>query len=103
MQTFSSRDVQNHWGTVVDIAKREPVTVTQYGREAFMLVPVELGREAMRLHSASQAVGVLQAAAPAPEPSTVTILDFLSEPLTGGRSGSEIDASLAHERDAWDK
>ena len=103
MQTFSSRDVQNHWGTVVDIAKREPVTVTQYGREAFMLVPVELGREAMRLQSASQAVGVLKAAAAAPKTNAVTILDFLSEPLTGGRSGREIDAGVALERDAWDK
>ena len=116
MQTFSSREVQNHWGKVTDIAKRVPVTVTQYGREAFMLVPVELGREAVRLHhangfkEASGAVSAPQKAesgssqeSPVPNAAEISILDFLMAPLPGGRSSQEIGAALAADRDAWDK
>ena len=33
----------------------------------------------------------------------MTILDFLSEPIEGGRTRVEIDAALKADRDSWDK
>ena len=54
MQTFSSRELQTRFGAVLDVAKREPVTVTQYGRPSVMIVPFEIGQEAVRVHSASR-------------------------------------------------
>ena len=33
----------------------------------------------------------------------MTILDFLSEPVAGGKTREEIDASLNADRDSWDK
>lgn len=32
-----------------------------------------------------------------------TLLDFLSDPVSGGRSREDIDTSLNSDRDAWDK
>jgi len=32
MKTFASSDVQSRFGEVLDLAKRGPVAVTQYGR-----------------------------------------------------------------------
>ncbi len=43
-----SREVQNHFGAVLDMAKREPVTVTQYGRPVVTLMSHELAQEARR-------------------------------------------------------
>ena len=34
---------------------------------------------------------------------SMTILDFLSEPVAGGRTREEIDAALNADRDSWDK
>ncbi len=41
MKTLPSRDVQNRFGAVLDTAKREPVTVTQYGRPVVVMMSVE--------------------------------------------------------------
>lgn len=41
MKTFASREVQTRFGTVLDTAKREPVTVTQYGRPVVVMMNVE--------------------------------------------------------------
>ena len=54
MQTYTSRELQTRFGMVIDTAKREPVTVTQYGRPAVMIVPYEIGQEAVRAHNAAR-------------------------------------------------
>ena len=64
MQTYSSRDVQTRFGTVLDVAKREPVTVTQYGRPSVMIVPFEIGQEAVRVHSGARFADFLAAMPP---------------------------------------
>lgn len=47
-KTFASREVQTRFGTVLDTAKREPVTVTQYGRPVVTMMNFELAEEAQR-------------------------------------------------------
>jgi prevent-host-death family protein len=64
MPTFSSREVQNRFGAVMDMAKKEPVTVTQYGREAVMIVPTAIGKEAIRLYNASRFAEFMKAMPP---------------------------------------
>ncbi len=41
MKTLPSREVQTRFGAVLDAAKREPVTVTQYGRPVVVMMGVE--------------------------------------------------------------
>ncbi|WOP15520.1 type II toxin-antitoxin system Phd/YefM family antitoxin [Ottowia sp. SB7-C50] len=41
MKTLPSREVQTRFGAVLDAAKREPVTVTQYGRPVVVMMSVE--------------------------------------------------------------
>ena len=65
MQTFSSRDVRTRFGAVLDIAKREPVTVTQYGRPSVMILPFEIGQEAVLALSAAHFADLLAALPPA--------------------------------------
>lgn len=48
VKTMPSREVQNRFGAVLDLAKREPVTVTQYGRPVVTLMSHELAQEAQR-------------------------------------------------------
>lgn len=48
MQTFSSRDVQTRFGAIMDIAKRDAVTITQYGRPVVVMMNVDDAQEAMR-------------------------------------------------------
>lgn len=48
MQTLTSRDVQTRFGAVLDLAKREPITITQYGRPVIVMMSVE---EALQLQS----------------------------------------------------
>ena len=48
MQTLTSRDVQTRFGAVLDLAKREPITITQYGRPVIVMMSVE---EAQQLQS----------------------------------------------------
>jgi len=47
-KTLPSREVQNRFGAVLDLAKREPVTVTQYGRPVVTLMSHEMAQEAQR-------------------------------------------------------
>lgn len=46
MKTFASREVQSHFGAVLDAAKREPVMVTQYGRPVVVMMNYEDALEA---------------------------------------------------------
>ena len=48
MQTFSSREVQTRFGAVMDIAKRDAATITQYGRPVVVMMNVDDAHEAMR-------------------------------------------------------
>lgn len=48
MQSLTSRDVQTRFGAVLDMAKREPITITQYGRPVIVMMSVE---EAQQLQS----------------------------------------------------
>ena len=41
MKTLPSREVQTRFGAVLDTAKREPVTVTQYGRPVVVMMSVD--------------------------------------------------------------
>lgn len=41
MKTLPSREVQSRFGAVLDVAKREPVTVTQHGRPVVVMMSVE--------------------------------------------------------------
>lgn len=45
-KTFASREVQTRFGAVLDTAKREPITVTQYGRPVVTMMNFEVAREA---------------------------------------------------------
>ena len=47
-KTIASREVQSRFGAVLDAAKREPVTVTQYGRPVVTMMNFELAEEAQR-------------------------------------------------------
>lgn len=62
-KTIPSREVQNHFGAVLDLAKREPVTVTQYGRPVVTLMSHELALEAQRA-LAGRRMGALLRALP---------------------------------------
>ena len=44
--TFTSRDFQAQIGLAMDTAKREPVTVTQWGRPTVTLMSYQLAQEA---------------------------------------------------------
>ena len=46
--TIPSREVQNRFGAVLDAAKREPITVTQYGRPVVTMMSVERAAEGER-------------------------------------------------------
>jgi prevent-host-death family protein len=72
MQTLTSRDVQTRFGAVLDLAKREPITVTQYGRPSVMIVPLSIGEEAVRQHNASRFAEFLDVM-PAPNPQAPTL------------------------------
>ncbi len=72
MQTLTSRDVQTRFGAVLDLAKREPITVTQYGRPSVMIVPIAIGEEAVRQHNALRFADFLDAI-PAPAPAAPEI------------------------------
>ena len=48
MQIVASRDLQARIGAILDLAKREPVTVTQHGRPAVMMVHIDIGDETPR-------------------------------------------------------
>jgi antitoxin (DNA-binding transcriptional repressor) of toxin-antitoxin stability system len=104
MQTFTSREAQTRWGTVTDIAKKEPVTVTQYGRPSFMLLPIEIGQEALRLNIARQRAHEIQSELdekPLPSRRSLGMLKFLQEARATTRTRTEIDQALNADRASW--
>ena len=66
MQIVASRDLQARIGAILDLAKREPVTVTQHGRPAVMMVPIDIGEEAVRQFNARRLAQWLADVPPAP-------------------------------------
>lgn len=66
MQTISSREVQNKFGSVANIVKSgEPVTVTQYGQPTMMILPFALGEAALRHVGVQRFVSFLDGLPPA--------------------------------------
>lgn len=53
-QTFTSREMQTRFGAVMDIAKREHVTITQHGRPVVAMVSVEDAAELRRIRAARE-------------------------------------------------
>ena len=61
MKTLPSKEVQNRFGQVTNMVLRgEDVVVTQYGEPTLMIVPYEVGTEAMRLYKAEQMKSFMQ-------------------------------------------
>lgn len=61
MKTLPSREVQNNFGQVANmVIGGEEIVVTQYNRPTLMIVPYEIGKEAMRLYRAEQMVKFMQ-------------------------------------------
>jgi antitoxin (DNA-binding transcriptional repressor) of toxin-antitoxin stability system len=57
MKTLPSREVQNNFGQVANmVIGGEEIVVTQYNRPTLMIIPYEIGKEAMRLYRAEQMV-----------------------------------------------
>ncbi|MBK9444118.1 MAG: hypothetical protein IPN53_23655 [Comamonadaceae bacterium] len=52
MQTIASRKVQSRVGATLDIAKGEPVTITQYGRPVVTMMNADLAQKALRVYQA---------------------------------------------------
>lgn len=59
MKTIRSSDVQSRFGEVLDQAKRDPVTITQYGRPVVVMMGYEEATEAMRLLAARKMIDML--------------------------------------------
>jgi prevent-host-death family protein len=51
MQTLTSRDVQTRFGAVLDLAKREPITITQYGRPVIVMMSFEEAKQLQSLRA----------------------------------------------------
>ncbi len=61
MKTLPSKEVQNRFGQVANMVLRgEDVIVTQYGEPTLMIVPYDVGAEAMRLYKAEQMKNFMQ-------------------------------------------
>lgn len=61
MKTLPSKEVQNRFGQVANMVLRgEDVVVTQYGEPTLMIVPYDVGTEAMRLYKAEQMKNFMQ-------------------------------------------
>lgn len=57
MKTLPAREVQNNFGQVTNTVLRgEEVVVTQYNKPTLMILPYEIGLEAMRLYKAEQMI-----------------------------------------------
>lgn len=55
MKTLPSKEVQNKFGQVANLVLRgEEVVVTQYGNPTLMILPYDVGTEAMRLYQAEE-------------------------------------------------
>lgn len=62
MQTITSVEVQNKFGSVANIVKSgEPVAVTQYGTPTMMILPFALASVALREYNAKRMVNFMQA------------------------------------------
>ena len=75
MQTLSSVEVQNRFGSIANIVKGgEPVAVTQYGTPTMMILPYALATEALRDYKARKLAQFMDAmpAAHADAPSLTT-------------------------------
>ena len=66
-QTVTSREVQTRFGAVMDMAKREHVTITQHGRPVVALVSVEDAAELRRIRAARELMQFLSRLGPVPE------------------------------------
>jgi antitoxin (DNA-binding transcriptional repressor) of toxin-antitoxin stability system len=68
MQTLSSVEVQNSFGSIDNIVKSgEPVAVTQYGTPTLMILPYSLAAEALRDYHARK-LAEFMAATPSADP-----------------------------------
>lgn len=76
MQTFSSRDVQQKFGTVIDLAKREPITVTQYGRPVVVIMSVQEAKAVERQQAGSRLAAFLRQLPLSPQAETLTDEDI---------------------------
>ena len=59
MKTIASSLVQSRFGEILDIAKRDPVTVTQYGRPVVTMMSYEDAQEALRLKAGQKMMNLL--------------------------------------------
>ena len=57
---LASREVQTRFGAVLDAAKHEPITVTQYGRPVVTMMSFERGEEAKRMLAGREMSGFLR-------------------------------------------
>jgi prevent-host-death family protein len=74
VKTLSSVEVQNRFGSIVNIVKSgEPVAVTQYGTPTMMILPYALAAEALRAHHARKLAEFMDAV-----PSTDTVAPVLT-------------------------
>ncbi len=71
-QVFTSREIQTRFGAVMDIAKREHVTITQHGRPVVALVSVEDAAELRRIRAARELTQFLSALPPMPDTQAMT-------------------------------
>ena len=71
-QVFTSREIQTRFGAVMDIAKREHVTITQHGRPVVALVSVEDAAELRRIRAARELTRFLSALPPVPDTQAMT-------------------------------
>ena len=71
-QTFTSREMQTRFGAVMDIAKRQHVTITQHGRPVVAMVSVEDAAELRRIRAAREMMQFLNHLPPVPELQAVT-------------------------------
>jgi len=64
MTAISATQARQRWAQTLDAARLAPVTITEHGREAVMLMDVELGRRALRaLEDAEDAAAAAEAEA----------------------------------------
>ena len=74
--TFTSREMQTRFGAVMDIAKREHVTITQHGRPVVAMVSVEDAAELRRIRAAREMMQFLTRLPAVPELQAVTDADL---------------------------
>lgn len=76
IQTVTSRDVQTRFGAIMDIAKREHVTITQHGRPVVAMVSVEDAAELRRMRAAREMMQFIARLPPMPEVQAMTDADL---------------------------